>query len=588
MNTFLLCFLDRVVAGFKCNLHRRFFSSFQLDCILNFKFCSWGHDFRPAYRQLTYIRNRFPRVPCMALTATATPQVLEDIRTTLQLTEAPTHLGDFDRPNIFYKVRYRDSLDATAMSSKENKKGGAGGAMGDLVRYVQRRHARAQKEGTPCSGIVYVHKRDDTTMLAKAISAGGIKAGAYHAGMKDKERAQIQADWSSDKIQVAVATIAFGMGIDLAHVRYVIHWSVPKTVEGFYQESGRAGRDGLPAHSLVYFSKRDASTFAFLARKQYESSKHENRESKLKSSLQALEKMVEYCTSPSCRRAFLLKHFTGMNECNVECHKTCDYCNEPEKVERSIQAAAVVKDVIQQQRNYSRKKQEQKEWDGQWVRPHNDDGEGEDRDFEAEYARDWGDDIDGLRITGPASGTGGGGSYGEPELHIDNKPKGKASFVKASSILDKYEMMECQESNSNGFVRFRQKSDTTTQKPASTVTIPDHLRAALPDPLKHYEKKEQKNATTKKSSAEHAKETARLKEDLAKLKAEREARMKALKAKQANRLAASSVVSTTGKSSKGAGNKSSGMVPPPPPPSSLAFGGSSSASGSKYKKHRTK
>jgi superfamily II DNA helicase RecQ len=183
---------------------------------------SWGHDFRSAYRHLNYIRNRFPQVPCMACTATATPKVIDDIRETLQLIEAPCHIGSFDRPNIFYKVRYRDALDATH----------PGGAIADLCQYIAKVHAQALKDQVPCSGIVYVHKRADTAMLASAISRNSnIQAAPYHAGLKDAQRTQVQHDWSNNHVQVAVATVAFGMGIDLAHVRYVIHCKCRWTVE---------------------------------------------------------------------------------------------------------------------------------------------------------------------------------------------------------------------------------------------------------------------------------------------------------------------------------------------------------------------
>ena len=151
----------------------------------------------------------------MACTATATPQVIEDIRETLQLISSPCHIGSFDRPNIFYKIRYRDALDATS----------PGGALADLCKYIAKRHTQAQKDNVPCSGIVYVHKRADTAMLAQAIShhSRNIRAEPYHAGLTNAQRTQVQHDWSNNQVQVAVATVAFGMGIDLAHVRYVIH-----------------------------------------------------------------------------------------------------------------------------------------------------------------------------------------------------------------------------------------------------------------------------------------------------------------------------------------------------------------------------
>lgn len=161
-------------------------------------FPSWGHDFRPAYRKLSSLRSLCPKVPCIALTATATPKVIEDIQTTLQLETAPLFKGSFDRPNIFYKVKYKDVLD---------------NPLQDLVKFIHKRHAESSSLNH-CSGIVYVHKRSDTTMIANAINRGNhnttsIRAEPYHAGLKDAQRTQIQQAWSNNQIQVAVATVAF-------------------------------------------------------------------------------------------------------------------------------------------------------------------------------------------------------------------------------------------------------------------------------------------------------------------------------------------------------------------------------------------
>ena len=286
---------------------------------------SWGHDFRPAFRKLDWFRETFPDVPCMACTATATPKVIQDIRQILHLENSPCHMSSFNRDNIFYKVRYKDVLDQN------------GSSVDDMVKFIKSQHDRCEKHSDPCSGIIYVHKREETESMASLIKKRtGIEVAGYHGGLKAAVRKQVQQDWMEGKVKIAVATIAFGMGIDLAHVRYVVHWTIPKTVEGFYQEHGRAGRDGLPSYSLLYFSQDDVSLFRYLI--QMRKPKDENDKSMTRA-LEALQKMTEYALTPCCRRVYLLKHFGETVDPETICAKECDYCSNPTKIQQAIEAA---------------------------------------------------------------------------------------------------------------------------------------------------------------------------------------------------------------------------------------------------------
>mmetsp|Transcript_4504 Transcript_4504/g.5212 ORF Transcript_4504/g.5212 Transcript_4504/m.5212 type:complete len:602 (-) Transcript_4504:46-1851(-) len=455
---------------------------------------SWGHDFRPAYRKLRWLRTSFPNIPCMACTATATPKVISDIREVLLLNkeDVPCNISSFNRPNISYEVRYKDSLDAMR----------PGGAIGDLIQLIKVQHEQATKESTPCSGIVYVHRRQDTSYIAEQISmAAGIKAAPYHAGLKNSERNAVQKNWTDGKIKIAVATVAFGMGIDLAHVRYVVHWSMAKTVEGFYQESGRAGRDGGNALSALYYSKEDFKRFEYIVRK---SMQHKGKDKvqtddrfQRKHPIEALEQMKKYCIIPDCRRRFLLAHFGEEINPTEICKKTCDYCKNPSKVQKAINTSDVVRDVLKSAATYNRSIRKD-EWDGQWDQPH---GEDECNEF----SDGWKDGD--LIIT---AGSGDQDSY----TALNSERKG---FAKASSILSNYRKMEERE--------FDNKASKSRH-----IEIPEHLRDSLPNPLSQYEKKP-KNKSNNESSSMLENRVAQLRENLKKLKAQRVAKSEAQKAK---------------------------------------------------------
>ncbi|KAL7563110.1 hypothetical protein ACA910_012294 [Epithemia clementina (nom. ined.)] len=504
----------------------------------------WGHDFRTAYRQqMRWLRDTFPSVPLMACTATATPHVIRDITEVLRFEKEPCHVGSFDRSNLYYQVRYKETLDMKALPNNNNNNNiSQGGALGDLINFIKDQHnknkdtaSRQNKSETtvaPCNGIVYVHKQTDTLNLAKEISKEtGIKAIAYHGGMKDADRLEIQQAWMSGEAPIAVATVAFGMGIDLAHVRYVVHWTLSKSLEAFYQESGRAGRDGLPSVSLMYFSREEASRFQYLASQQ---KKEPER------ALGALEMMVKYCMKPGCRRKYLLTFFgETCTEPRTVCRGNCDYCRNPEVVTKSIEAASACNDFS----FHTRKSTSNDKWDGQWDAPHGDGNyDNDDDDWNGEAL-----ESDGLLIR----------SSGDPMASesCQHNNKGRAGKKSVKSLLDKYEAIECLENQKNGFVSFRSRvkggvtknedeGESSERKATRGIVIPEHLRKDAPDPMQHFQNAfSDQNKPEKKSSKDLAADASRLQEELAKVQAAKEALLLKLKTKR--------------------------MAPPPPPPPAM-------------------
>lgn len=254
----------------------------------------WGHDFRPDYRRIAELRTRFPDVPFLAFTATATGRVRADIVERLALREPAVHVGSFNRANLTYRVtRKKRSPDA-------------------LIAWLRARPDDA--------GIVYVGSRAAADDLARRLKHAGIAALPYHAGLEPAKRARHQEQFIRDNARVICATIAFGMGIDKSNVRFVVHYDLPKSIESYYQETGRAGRDGVPAECLLFFNHGDVAKFSsFIEEKESETERAVAREQ--------LERMTRYAYSNDCRRRDLLAYF-GETFTERNCG-ACDNCLEP-------------------------------------------------------------------------------------------------------------------------------------------------------------------------------------------------------------------------------------------------------------------
>lgn len=283
----------------------------------------WGHDFRPEYRRIRTMLDAIARnVPIMALTATATPKVQQDILKNLEMSEENTFVSSFNRDNLFYEIRPKIKKDQTIKQ---------------IIQIIK-------EEFRGESGIIYVQNRKTAEDIAEMLLVNDIKAGPYHAGLDPKTRANTQDAFLMEDIDVICATIAFGMGIDKPDVRFVMHFDMPKSIENYYQETGRAGRDGLAGKCIAFYNYADILRLEKFLR--------DKPVAEREMGAQLMQEVVAYAETAACRRRFLL-HYFGEQYKEEDCHKMCDNCKNPkEKLEVQQEVINVINCILDLNENY--------------------------------------------------------------------------------------------------------------------------------------------------------------------------------------------------------------------------------------------